>query len=90
MITEIQKKAIRVLNDLLSSGALDENNYFLLMECVNNSEHITYLPFQNVPTLKCYDPKGTCTNPFHDCINCPKQNSGTGAWASVGIDLSEK
>ena len=21
----------------------------------------------------CYEPGGTCTNPFHDCINCPKQ-----------------
>ena len=89
MITERQKQAIRVLNNLLSSGALDENNYFLLMEYIINDEHITYLPFQNVPTLKCYDPEGTCTNPQHDCIGCPK-TSGTGTWTSAGIDLSEK
>lgn len=26
----------------------------------------------NERDIPCYDPKGSCTNPFHDCINCPK------------------
>ena len=24
------------------------------------------------PRLQCYEPGGTCNNPFRDCINCPK------------------
>lgn len=30
------------------------------------------------PSLGCYSPDGTCMNPFHDCINCPRQ------WGSGG------
>ena len=26
----------------------------------------------------CYAPDGTCVNPFHDCINCPKMFHGGG------------
>lgn len=26
----------------------------------------------NERDIPCYDPKGICINPFHDCINCPK------------------
>ena len=29
-------------------------------------------PFIVALKLQCYEPGGTCTNPFHDCINCPK------------------
>jgi len=28
--------------------------------------------------LPCYAYGGTCTNPFHDCINCPKKNTPAG------------
>ena len=28
----------------------------------------------------CYE-GGPCTNPFHDCINCPHQSSG-GTWTT--------
>ena len=30
------------------------------------------------PRLQCYEPGGTCTNPFHDCINCPKTFDSSG------------
>lgn len=31
-----------------------------------------YLPYLQDYTPKCYEPGGTCTNPHHDCINCPR------------------
>lgn len=33
------------------------------------------------PPLDCYH-GGSCTNPFHDCINCPRQFSGNGTTIS--------
>ena len=30
--------------------------------------------------LSCFE-GGPCTNPFHDCINCPRQGS-TGGWST--------
>ena len=30
------------------------------------------------PRLQCYEPGGTCINPFRDCINCPKTFGGDG------------
>ena len=36
----------------------------------------------------CYEPGGTCTNPFHDCVNCPKTfNNPPGVFT---ISTSEK
>ena len=29
----------------------------------------------NLPRPLCYEPGGTCINPFHDCINCPRQST---------------
>lgn len=29
----------------------------------------------------CYE-GGPCTNPFHDCINCPHLSGGHGTWTS--------
>ena len=37
------------------------------------------VPQYNPP---CYAPDGICTNPFHDCMNCPRMFGGTGAWAT--------
>lgn len=31
----------------------------------------------------CYEPGGTCTNPFHDCINCPKTSHLHGGWTTA-------
>ena len=30
----------------------------------------------------CYEPGGICTNPFHDCINCPRLNTIGGTWST--------
>ena len=36
----------------------------------------------NVPTpLPCYAPNGICSNPFRDCINCPRRGDG-GTWST--------
>ena len=37
----------------------------------------------------CYEPGGICTNPFHDCINCPRTSTG-GTWTTDTIDTSIK
>ena len=44
-----------------------------------------YKPFEvwyekNEPsnTTPCFAPNGVCTNPFHDCLNCPIQFGGGG------------
>lgn len=34
------------------------------------------------PHLTCFE-GGPCNNPFHDCINCPRQTTG-GSWTSLG------
>ena len=34
----------------------------------------------------CYEDGGTCTNPFHDCINCPKIFSSGGTNTTNFLD----
>ena len=39
-------------------------------------------PSPNIPTpLPCYAPNGICSNPFRDCINCPRRGDG-GTWST--------
>ena len=33
-------------------------------------------------TPPCYAKDGICTNPFHDCVNCPRQFGGGGQWTT--------
>lgn len=37
----------------------------------------------NTNLVPCWAPGGYCSNPYHDCINCPKQSSGCNT--SVGF-----
>jgi hypothetical protein len=67
---------------------LSDENYYLLLEVVldNNKYHNDYptdKPWENytmirdrTPLAQCYTSEGICTNPFHDCIGCPKQFGG--------------
>ena len=32
---------------------------------------------------QCWEPNGVCNNPFHDCVNCPRQGSGFGRFTST-------
>ena len=34
-------------------------------------------------TPMCYEPNGTCTNPFRDCINCPKTFTTGGSFITT-------
>ena len=80
-MTKKQKQAVKILNGLWNNNGglmkLSEEEYFLLLECVLGEEepkvysHTTPL---KVPMLQCYEEDGICTNPFKDCINCPKMN----------------
>lgn len=39
------------------------------------------------PRLQCYEPGGTCTNSFRDCINCPKTfGSGCGTFTTTTLN----
>ena len=42
------------------------------------------------PRLQCYEPGGTCINPFHDCVNCPRLQRGTGTWVSTSNKVEEQ
>lgn len=45
------------------------------------------IPFSPFPP--CYARDGICTNPHHDCINCPKQyGGGTYTTATTGIETT--
>ena len=39
-----------------------------------------FIPIQrsSFPDLPCYHEHGICTNPHHDCINCPRMYPGSG------------
>lgn len=55
----------------------------LLEERDNEQKYTPSLsPIQvTVPQPPCYAPDGICTNPFHDCVNCPRQGT-EGYWAT--------
>ena len=41
----------------------------------------------------CYAPNGVCTNPFHDCINCPRLFGSGGTYrtsTSLQTDRTDK
>lgn len=95
-MTEKQKQAIQVLNrikdlsGIRAEEALTEEEYFLLLEFVvgNNisgwistpkTPDITVVPYNN--PIPCYAPNGVCSNPFHDCVGCPKSlGDGSGGY----------
>jgi len=49
---------------------------------INTLPTIPCFPEKYVP---CYYPDGVCTNPFRDCINCPKTWS-TGGYNTTTVD----
>ena len=85
-------------NDGLAN--LSDENYYLLLEVVldNNKYHNNYPTnkqwedyFKNrdkTPLAQCALQDGICTNPFHDCIGCPRQ---FGDWNyTTPTDLKEE
>ena len=63
----------------------------LLEERDNAPRYIPPLPpIQVTPqNLPCFAEGGICSNPFHDCINCPRQGSG-GYWTTSTGDAMNK
>lgn len=95
-MTDKQKKALEILNELWyvsrndGLAKLSDENYYLLLECIlDNKESIVNIPFfRKEPWVPCYAPDGVCANPFHDCINCPRQ---FGDWSfTTPTDLKEE
>ena len=88
-MTDKQKQTISLINELrYDRKVITHEEYFLLLECVlGGEEPKIYSPTTplKVPTLQCYEPNGVCTNPFHDCINCPKPY-GSGATTITTTD----
>ena len=91
IMTADQKKAIMVLMNLYNEEHIDEEQYFLLLNCViDNKRHFNGLTeeqwedyFKNrdrTILAQCALPNGVCTNPFHDCIGCPRQ---FGSWSGT-------
>jgi len=48
-----------------------------LAELLEERDRVPYAPpvIMSAPRLTCFE-GGPCTNPFHDCVNCPQQTSG--------------
>lgn len=51
---------------------------------IKDKEKVPYvIPIIGTPDyVPCYAPNGICTNPQHDCINCPKLSSTGGTWTT--------
>lgn len=42
------------------------------------------------PSLECYyNPNGKCTNPFHDCVNCPRQWGSGGTITTTNTNINK-
>jgi hypothetical protein len=61
----------------------------LLEERDNEQKYAPSLaPIQvTMPELPCYAEGGICTNPHHDCVNCPRH--GTGGFWTTGTSTAE-
>ena len=86
-MTKKQKEAIKVLTNLYNDHHIDEEQYFLLLDVIiDDKKHFNGLTeeqwedyFKNrdrTSLAPCTLPDGVCTNPFHDCVNCPRQFTG--------------
>ena len=99
-MTDKQKKALEILNELWyvsrndGLAKLRDEDYYLLLEVVLDKEEngqefkiITTPTYGSSPN--CADPQMPCTNPFHDCVNCPWQ-FGTATTTMNGIKEEQK
>ena len=87
-------------NDGLAN--LSDENYYLLLEFVldNNKYHNDYptdKPWEDypmnrdrTPLVQCYAPDGVCTNPFHDCIGCPRHFGGGATFTTTDLKEEQK
>ena len=85
-MTQKQKDAIKILNrirEVCSAGVLSEEDYMTILEGIvdggTQNDYISIMPKTN--SIPCFEKDGVCTNPFHDCIGCPRRFT-TGGWAT--------
>ena len=61
----------------------------LLEELAKNENAIKPFDFPSFGRDDCFH-GGPCTNPFHDCVNCPRQFSGNGTTITTdGTNLNK-
>jgi len=65
-------------NAAILSSIVDKMHRNLCVEITDKMVDRVYPPTYNPP---CYAPDGICSNPFGDCINCPKRGDG-GTWST--------
>ena len=90
-MTQKQKDAITVLNKIKEQWwntmeghtNLSEEDYMAILEGIvdggTQNDYISIMPKTN--SIPCFEKDGICTNPFHDCIGCPRRFT-TGGWAT--------
>ena len=56
----------------------------LLEEKDNESRYVPSYPpiIVSRPNPPCYAPDGICTNPQHDCVNCPRTGGNGYTWTT--------
>ena len=56
----------------------------LLEERDNEQKTTPYYPPTTIlgPAPPCYSQDGVCSNPYHDCINCPRIHGNGGGWST--------
>lgn len=91
-MTEKQETAIQILLRLTQNKSITDEEHILLLDFIvgiDSKDPVTIIPF--IQQLNpCIDPNGNgvCTNPFKDCINCPRTfDSGKGTWVSTDLKL---
>ena len=62
---------------------------------LNSYKWPTFWPTYIERKPMCYEPGGFCTNPFHDCVNCPKKyfyntTNTTGTFSSQNTSTTDE
>jgi len=73
----------RLAELLAKKDAEDEFNRGIYRGYAPSVPTITYQP-------PCYSKDGICTNPFRDCINCPRQFGGGNYTTTTDVKINEK
>lgn len=61
----------------------------LLVERDNEPKFIPYTIPTPISQPPCFAPDGICTNPFHDCINCPRTGLTGGFTTTCDTNLKK-
>lgn len=59
-----------------------------LLEEIYSKRQYIFSPYM-VFSSQCHLPDGTCMNPFHDCINCPRQWGSGGTTTTTNTNINK-